>query len=767
MESFPKNGYLEDFYGLDKPDKSFKDYLRLIRNNLLLFIFITLIVLGGAVFYALDSIDIYSSETTLKINKSQGNILQSPLIPEFEDFGSDRIIANEIEILKSYKLRLRAANALIDSFLQARNKKQFYLVLVKDTLERHNRIKLHTARSIAGILSNVTIEQKKGLDIIEIVSESPSPYESALIGNIYANEYKNLNLEVNRNQLTFVKNFLNKQKDEKQNELKQAEDTLKTFQEKGGFIALDEQATVLIEELSNFEARKNAAHIELMASDAVLDQYKNELKKQDPGMADYLESMTSEAYITALQKQLAELQINKDLALANKNSRIDISSKVKEYDEKIDELKGKLNEKVNVIKAGIFASSPAQVKELSQKIIEEEVKNRSLKISINGLSSVVNRYEQKFNSLPKTSLQFARFQRNRESLEKLYTLVEEKYQEALINEQSQPGNVLIVDEAIIPLSPSKPNRPLIVLIGFAAGIFIAFGFLYVKEYFDNTVKSPDDIEKNNINVLGWVPHIKSFSVNGKNVSALISVEKPDSIQSESFRTIRTRIQFSRVNQEALKVILITSPAPQEGKTFITVNLAESFAQANKKTLILDCDLRKPRVHSVFQQSKSPGLIEYLFKKKSLDEIIRSTDSPNLSYITSGTIPPNPAEILVSEEMQDLINELKNRFDYVIVDSPPIIAVTDSEILSRLVDGTLLVVFANQTENEMMQRATDLIKNDNAYLIGTVLNNFAYKRGYGSYYKYYYYYSSNGTGKGKRRKRKEGKGEKIEEKEDEG
>ena len=282
-------------------------------------------------------------------------------------------------------------------------------------------------------------------------------------------------------------------------------------------------------------------------------------------MADYLESVTSEAYITALQKQLAELQINKDLALANKNSKIDISDKVKEYDDKINELKSKLGEKINVIKAGIFASSPEEVKELSQKIIEEEVKNRSLRISINGLSSIVAGYEKKFDSLPKTSLQLARFQRNRESLEKLFTLVDEKYQEALINEQSQPGNVLIVDEAILPLEPSKPNRPLIILIGLFGGILIAFGLLYIKDYFDNTIKSPADIEKKKINVLGWVPHIKSFPVNGTNSSALVSVEKPDSVQSESFRSIRTRIQFSKVKQDTLKVILVTSPSPRKGK----------------------------------------------------------------------------------------------------------------------------------------------------------------------------------------------------------
>ena len=170
------------------------------------------------------------------------------------------------------------------------------------------------------------------------------------------------------------------------------------------------------------------------------------------------------------------------------------------------------------------------------------------------------------------------------------------------------------------------------------------------------------------------------------------------------------------------------------------------------------------MHSLFQVGKTPGLTDYLFKKKPLEETIRSTNISNLFYITSGTIPPNPAEVLIADETKILLSELRKGFDYIIVDSPPIIAVTDSEILTQLVDGTLLVVFADQTESEMMERAIDLMKHDKVYFIGAILNNFAYKRGYGPYYKYYYYYSSNGSGSGKekRRKRKEGKGEKVEE-----
>ncbi len=718
---------------------SLKDYIKLIRTNIVPVVIITIVSLIVSIIYAVNAKNIYKATTSLKVSMPQGNILEAPLMPEFQDFGSDRFIANEIEILKSHNLRARVARALIDSFNTGSNKDSFYLVQSHDFSDKKQ--KLLSVAQVARVLdSDVTIEQKRGLDIIDISAESPSPYESALIANIYAKEYKNLNLEMNRNQLTMVKTFLNQQTEEKQTELNAAEENLRNFQEKGGIIALDEQATSLINQLSDFEAQKNARQIELAASNKVLTQYKKELADQNPRLADYLESVSNEAYIQTLQQQLARLQVNRDMALASNDSKTSTSKIIKDYDEKIADLKTKLDDKMKVIKAGILASSPEEVKDLSQKIIEEEIKNQALQITVSELDKIVKNYEAKFNQLPKTSIELARLQRNREALEKLYTLVEEKYQEALINEQSQPGNVLIIDNARRPDSPGKPNRFLIVLIGLVLGAGMAFGYVFTKNYFDNTIKTPEDIQNININVLAWIPQIEGIGLNGTNEFEFIVAKKPDSIPSEAFRALRTRIQFSHPDTGIIKTILITSSAPQEGKTTVAINLGGSFAQANKKTLVIDCDLRKPRIHNVFNSNRFPGLIDYLFGKATLEEIVRESESPNLNYITSGTIPPNPAEMLESKAMKEFLETIKERYDIILIDSPPVIAVTDSEILASLVDASILVVSAETTETELLEKSVELIKRDGSSFIGTVLNNFSYKSGYGSYYKYYYYYS---------------------------
>ncbi|WP_337865921.1 polysaccharide biosynthesis tyrosine autokinase [Ignavibacterium sp.] len=735
----------QDYNFEQEESRTLKDYIILFRSNLPAVTIIMIASLIISVIYALRSPDIFQSQSAVKITKTGGNILQAPLTPEFSDFGNDRFIANEIEILKSFNLSEKVAKTLIDTFINLGQPKEFDLMFDhSETFENETKKLISINDLITKLGKVITIEQKRGLDIIVISAESHSPEEAALVANTYASVYKEYNLEINRDQLTFIRKFLDSQREEKREQLNEAEEILRSYQEKGGIIALDAQANNLISQVSDFEAQRNAAKIELMASTEILNKYKDELQKQDPKLVEYLESAASESYIKVLQEQIAELQLNRDLALTKSYQDESVKIKISEYDKKIKDLRVKLDEKIKVLKAGIFASSPEEVKSLSQKIIEEEIKNGSLRIKLKGLDDLVAKYEERFNRLPKTSLDLARFQRNRESLEKLYILVEERYQEALINEQSQPGNVLIIDDARKPDFPAKPNRPLIILVGILIGFGLAFTYVFTKNYFDNKIKTPEDIQKKNINVLAWIPEIEGINVNGTSKNEFVVASTPDSIPSESFRALRTRVQFSRPDKENLKTILITSPAPQEGKSTISINLGGSFALANKKTLIVDADLRRPQLHKVFERDKIPGVVDYLVGNAKLEEIIHRTKVDNLFFITSGTIPPNPAEMLDSSEMINFLSKVREMFDYVIIDSPPIVAVTDAEILARKVDGTILVCSAQITEIEMLTRATELLKNDNSNLIGAVLNNFNVKAGYGSYYKYYYYYSNKST-----------------------
>ncbi|MGE5432727.1 MAG: GumC family protein [Syntrophomonadaceae bacterium] len=725
---------------------SFKDYINLIRNNIIPITLISLTGLVVAIFYAIKAPDIFKSTTVLKVSKPQGSILESPLMPEFQDFGSDRFIANEIEILKSYTVRENVAKALIADYNLEKRKDLFNIILDKKTFQNGKTIPVKSVSVLAEMLEKTAaIDQKRGLDIVEISVESPSPYESSLITNEYAKAYKDYNLQNSRMQLTQVKEFLLGQRKEKQDELLKSEESLRLYQQAGGIVALDEQAKALIEQLSKFDADKNAADIDLKVSEKSLSQYREELKKQDPRLADYVESFVAEPYVKALQEQIAKLEIQKAIALSNKETNTVDKKTMDEFDAKLKVLKSQVDQKKAAYKAGILASSPEEVKLLTKSVIEEEIKSQAAKSSLQELTNIVGSYEKKFNSLPSATIEYARRERERAALEKLYLLVEEKYQESMINEQSKPGNVLIVDPGRIPEKPAKPNRPLIVLIGLVLGVGMGVGFAFVRNYFDNTIKTPEDIERRKINVLAWIPKIEGLGPGGNKDLEFIVARKPDSIPAEAYRALRTRVQFSKFENDGIKTILVTSSAPSEGKTTTAVNLAGSFAQANKKTIIIDSDLRKPRLHNVFKAERYPGFTDYVFGDAEFDQIIRKSEVNNLYYATAGTIPPNPSELLGSSHFDEFLKRLRSEFDMVIVDSPPIIAVTDSEILSRKVDASILVVSAEKTEADLMSKSIELLRHEANTFIGVLLNNFSYRAGYGSYYKYYYYYSRPAEG----------------------
>ena len=728
---------------LQTESKSVQHYILLIRNHPKPLIFISLFIFILTAVYAIRAKDIYVSTVTIKIIQQDQNILENSNGPRTDAEYLDRFITNEIGIITNYNTREKIASALIDSFTISKNKNLFNLVKA----DEHGHKPLEgLANALRGA---IRVEQNPGSDVLEISAESRSPYEAALIANTCAIEYQKINLEINRSKLTNVRKFLEQQSKDKLAELKGAEDSLRSFQEKGGIISMDVQSTELLNQLAELDAQKEDTKIELMTSNEVLKQYKFFLSKQNPQLVDYLENATSQAYINALQQQLAELQVNRDLAISIKSPNIDVSNKVKEYDQRIEELKQKLSLTINEIKADGFSGNPEQVTQLAQRLVEEEIRNNSLAVRLQQLESTARKYEQNLRRLPGTSTALSQYQRDRESLQQLFLLVNEKYQEAIINELSQPGNVFIIGEGKIPDGPEKPNRKLILIFGFILGLILAFCYILIRDYFDNTIKTPDEIEKTGISLLSWIPQLskKVNNIDGKNeFITLYDIESPI---NESFKTIKTRIQYSIANSESSKIILVTSPAEHEGKTFVSINLAGSFAQSNKKTLLIDCDLRRPRIHTVVGANKKPGLVDHLTNNVKLDDIIRVIKPTYLSYITSGSILPNPVPILESKLMQNFLENIREFFDVIIIDTPPIVAVVDAEILAKVVDGTVLVLSADKTETRLMMEAVELIKNNKAQFFGTVLNNFSNKSGYGYYYKYHYHYSKSSNSKEKR------------------
>ena len=723
--------------------KSLRDYILLFRNNLKIISLISLLIIVVVAIYAILAKDIYRSTVSVRITNPAKNILESG-VQNTDNAFLNRYIISEMGVINNYATRKIVAQALIDSFKVSKNKNVLPLI------SKQKGTKIHkSAEQIAIMLGGMLeVEQNEATDVVFISAESLSPYEAALVANCTAKEYQHINTLVSRDKLTSLRKFLEEQSEVKLAELRAVEDSLMKIQERGGIISFNIQSTDMIGQLSNLDAQKEAVKIELLTSNEVLKQYKFFLRKQDPQLVEYLESQTSQAYINALQQQLADLQVNRDIALSIKSPNVDVSSKVKEYNDRIVELTQKLNSTISTIKADAFSGNPDQVRDLAQKLIEEEIKNSTLTVKLEQLEAATRKYEGNLRRLPKASTALSQLERERESLQQTYLMLNSRYQETVINETSETGNVLIINPAVIPDEPSKPNRIFIILIGFILGPIVSFALILIKDHFDDTVKTPDDIEKEEIKFLTWIPHYKSNGKGNSDNLGSVVLDDTDSPVSESFRTIKTRIQQSWTDSDLSKLILVTSPAESEGKSFIAINLASSFAQSNKRTLLVDCDLRRPTIHTKMEVDKQPGLADYLSRKLKLDDLTRKTRKNNLSIITSGAIPPNPAELFESKAFIDFLKEIREFFDIIILDSPPIIAVVDSEILAKQVDGTLLVISADKTENRLMKDAVDLLKRNKVAFLGTVLNNFKQKSGYGYYYKYNYSYSRSSGQKGK-------------------
>lgn len=445
---------------------------------------------------------------------------------------------------------------------------------------------------------------------------------------------------------------------------------------------------------------------------------------------------------------------------------------LKKFDEQISGLTEKLKTELAKLASQDIVNPVAMNEQLFKSKVEVEANIQALKPKVTSLKSIVDEYTAKLESLPQKSLQLARLQRAAKVDEKIYLMMKEKFQETRITEVGRLGDVRIIDPAKPPKDPVRPKKVLNMILGIIVGLGLGVGITFLLEAMDNSIRSTEDVERLGISILGSIPVIKEqetfnkIKVQAKGIqsgtvedvkrmaSRLITHFAPKSPISEAYRTFRTNIQYAKIDRK-LQTMLVTSPGPGEGKSTSAVNLAITMAQMGSRVVLIDGDLRRPVVHSIFNTDRRIGLTNLLIGRAKLEETIIQTEINNLSIITCGTLPPNPSELLGSEPMDRLLVELKAKFDVVLFDTPPVIAVTDAAVLGSKLDGVVLVVKSGQTDKEACFRAHSLLQNVKTHVLGALLNGVNIESLYGSYYYYYhyYYYGKDNT---KKRKRKSGK-----------
>ncbi|MDO8941794.1 MAG: polysaccharide biosynthesis tyrosine autokinase, partial [Desulfobacterales bacterium] len=321
----------------------------------------------------------------------------------------------------------------------------------------------------------------------------------------------------------------------------------------------------------------------------------------------------------------------------------------------------------------------------------------------------------------KIAIQFQALQQEAESNRQLYDLLLKRLKESNVSNENRTVNIYIIDRAEVPTSAAKPQKARGIMIALALGLGLGIGAAFFAEYMDDTVKSPEDVKKRfGVSYLGSVPRFE-FRPKGKKVSDLLVLTDPKSHVAEAYRGLRTGILFSTPDHSP-RVILMTSAVMSEGKSAAAANIALVMAQAGERTLLVDLDMRRPRLHKMLEVANEKGISNVLVGDGEWRSFVRERAVRNLHFISSGPIPPNPATLIASERMKKLIREWTEAYDRVILDTSPIAAVTDPVLLSRLVDGTVIMIHTGVTNRHIIASAINQLRDVQSPLLGAVLND---------------------------------------------
>lgn len=380
----------------------------------------------------------------------------------------------------------------------------------------------------------------------------------------------------------------------------------------------------------------------------------------------------------------------------------------------------------------------AQIEHTKQTIIEN-IKNliSSAAIYENDLKNRINQFNSKINKLPEAEKKYIVLKRKYQYNEQTAIYLQQKRYEASLAKAGTESDHKVIDAARLDSQrPIKPKKTLTYFLMLIIAFFVPISIISIKRFFNDTINTKSDIKNNSsVPIIGLIGHSDKST-------SLVVPNSTKSIITESFRSLRTNIQYIAADKTK-KIISVTSSIGGEGKTFVTMNLASIFALSNHKTVLIGGDLRKPKLHNSFKVDKNQGLSNYLINKSNLEDIINKTNIKTLDVIASGPIPPNPAELLDSPKMNELLTILNEKYDYVIIDTPPIGLVTDGVILMQYADANLYIVRHNYSKIKSLSVVNNISKNKNISNLNIVINGYTQNEGYG--YGYGYGYGNDGYG----------------------
>jgi polysaccharide biosynthesis transport protein len=601
------------------------------------------------------------------------------------------------------------------------------------------------------VLCGLSIAPIEETRLVLVSYTSPSPVLAADVVNTLAEEFVSFSVETRYEATKQTSEFLGESIAQLREDVKRKEEDLQKYGEEKRLLFLNDKESSVVNKFADVNTAFTQAQIERFNKESMY----RELKKLN---VDALPDSVNNPTIQALKTTYTQAKTD--------------------YDEKAKIYKPDYPEMVK-LKTRLDSAKNTLEEEIRKAVGAAESEYRAALNKENSLQGLLESQRTDVARMNNNAIFYKTLETEVENMRNLLSTLVAKQSEIQVSSQLgglRTSNIKIVDKALVPGAPFTPNTRRNLMMALLLGLFGGLGLIFLVEFLDNTVKGPEEVEKlTGLPSLGIIPYLTAdglkkrydrldYAYGGEADAREETMPEVSEIElinhlfpkfsiAEDYRTVRTSILFSHADS-APKTICFTSTLPQEGKTATVSNMAISFAQLEGKVLLIDADLRKPRLHKIFKVRNLSGLSSFLTGKAAFEEALQKTSLENIWILPSGPHPPNPAELLNSKRMRDLLDLTRERFDTVLIDTPPVLAVIDPVIVSSLADSTVFVVRAGKTTRRPLAKAVNEIRKGKAEIVGVVFNEVKIGRqGLGAPYYHYYQYEYASTDNGGREHRK--------------
>jgi polysaccharide biosynthesis transport protein len=691
----------------------FYKYLRILTKYRWLIVGTIATTLAIATVLTLLMTPIFRATSSIQIDREAMSVVKVGGLQPDESQGGLEFYQTQYELLASRSLaeRVVATLALVnDSQFNVETKSLLSTIRsfafgdrVGDSAKSQSETGAQSNRAVARLGRVLTITPVRGSRIVKINIDHPDPLVAQLIANGFAEVFIADNLDRRYDATSYARKFLEDRLQQLKIKLEESEKLAVKYAEEQGIINLTDNKNLSSTDLEAVNIKLAEARSERIKKELLWKQAK---ATGGLGLKEILDSTAIQENQKVRTQLAAEYQQKLAIYKPAFPEMIQLRNQIKELDRQVQT-------EVAAIKQSILAGYLAA---------KEEEENLQAQLELSKADVVDQRNR---------SIQYNILQREVDTNRQLYDGLLQRYKEIGVAGGVGTNNISIVDKATVPLSPRSPNMPMNIALGIVAGLLLGCLMAIGLDFLDDSFKAPEDIERElGLSVIGVVPKPQA------GLTLEEEMANARSGMSEAYRSVRTGLQFS-TSEGLPRTLLVTSSKPSEGKTTTTINLARTLAQIGHNVLLIDGDLRNASVHKRMAQSNELGLSNYLSGARSAEDVVQSTDTDRLVLMTSGPLPPNPAELLSGAKFASLLALAAESFDVVLIDGPPVMGLADAPLLSSMTQATLLVVAANETRRSTVKIALKRLQFARANIIGALLNKFdiretEYGYGYGDY-----------------------------------